>query len=78
MPTKTNDHLLARALIARNALASHRRDLCKQIGGRTRSLDLALDSIATHDLAGEELPLSGTDSLSPDLMRLVDDPCAGL
>lgn len=71
-------HLLSRALIARNALDSHRRDLCKQINGRIRSLNLALDSIATHDMAGTELPLEGTDALSPDLLKLIDNPTQGL
>jgi hypothetical protein len=75
---KKEPHLLARALFARRSLDSHRKDITKQINGRVRCLDLAIDSIATHDLAGEELPLEGVDSLSPDLLRLVDDPTHGL
>ena len=78
MPKTPNPHLLARALIARNALDSHRRDLTKQINGRVRCLDQAIDAIATHDMAGEELPLEGADALSPDLLRLIDDPTSGL
>ena len=78
MPKSPEPHLLARALIARSALDSHRRDITKAINGRIRCLTQACDAIATHDLAGETLPLEGVDSLSPDLLRLIDDPCAGL
>jgi hypothetical protein len=78
MPKPKEPHLLARALIARNALDSHRKDLVKQINGRVRVLNQACDAIATHDMAGEELPLEGADSLSPDLLKLIDNPTAGL
>jgi hypothetical protein len=73
-----NPHLLARAIIARCSLDAHRRDVCKQIGSRTRALGLAIDAIASHDVDGTELPLEGTDSLSPDILRLIDNPKAGL
>jgi hypothetical protein len=76
--SKTQPHLLARALVARNALDSHRRDLTRQINGRVHALDQAIDAIAEHDMADEELPLEGADSLSPDLLRLIDDPTSGL
>ena len=76
MSAKTNDHLLARAYVACTALKSHQRDLIKQINGRVRCLNNAIDAIAEHDLNGTKL--EGVDALSEDVLHLVDNPTQGL
>jgi hypothetical protein len=78
--SKTSDlhHLLAQTILAQKALDNRRRACTREINGRCRALRLVTDSLAVHDLEETALPLTGTDSISPAIMQLIEAPLEGL
>jgi hypothetical protein len=80
MTTKSKDlHLLlAKTIVAQKTLDNRRRACVREINGRCRALRLVTDALAVHDLEETELPLTGTDSISPAIMQLIEAPLEGL